>query len=239
MAYLKFENVTVQYPIYNAKSMSLRNKLVQVGTGGIVSSDRSSIVTIKALDNVSFDLKDGDSIGLVGHNGAGKTTLLRTMAGIYTPTSGRVISQGRVSTIIELGAGLEELSGYENIHRMGMLLGAKRSDMLLTVPEIEDFTELGDFLQLPVHTYSTGMKMRLMFAVATAVRPEILLVDEMFGTGDAAFQVKAQARMKALIGNARIFVFASHSMPLIKQFCKRIFSLEHGKITELAEDCKN
>lgn len=234
MALLKFEQVTVQYPIYNAKSMSLRNKLVQVGTGGIVSQNAPSVVTVTALKNVSFELRDGDSIGLVGHNGAGKTTLLRTMAGIFTPVSGNITRQGRIATIIELGAGLdEELSGYENIYRMGMLLGSTRSEISMIVPEIEDFTELGDFLQLPVHTYSTGMKMRLMFAVGTAVRPEILLVDEMFGTGDAAFQAKAQDRMKTLIGNAEIFVFASHSTELIKQFCKRVFSLEHGKLVEI------
>ncbi len=234
MVCLKFENVTVQYPIYNAKSMSLRNKLVQVGTGGIVSKNNSSVVTITALDGVSFELHDGDTVGLIGHNGAGKTTLLRTMAGIFSPTSGTITRQGRVATVIELGAGLdEELSGYENIFRMGMLLGATQRELNATVPEIETFTELGDFLQLPVHTYSTGMKMRLMFAVGTAVRPEILLIDEMFGTGDAAFQTKAQERMKKLIGSARIFVFASHSNDLIKQFCKRVFSLEHGKLHEV------
>ncbi|MEF0941676.1 ABC transporter ATP-binding protein [Rhizobium sp. BR 362] len=236
MAHLVFKNVTVKYPIYNAKSMSLRNKLVQIGTGGILSQDKSSIVTVTALDNVSFSLADGDSIGLIGHNGAGKTTLLRTMAGIFAPTSGTIEREGRTATIIELGAGLdEELSGYENIYRMGMLLGASQAELAAMTPGIEEFTELGDFLELPVHTYSTGMKMRLMFAVSTAVRPEILLVDEMFGTGDATFQAKAQERMKALIGSARIFVFASHSEALIRQFCKRVFSLEHGKLTEIYE----
>ncbi|TPN83194.1 ABC transporter ATP-binding protein [Mesorhizobium sp. CU2] len=235
MALLKFENVTVQYPIYNAKSMSLRNKLVQIGTGGIVSQPTAGIVTITALDNVSFELRDGDSVGLIGHNGAGKTTLLRTMAGIFMPVSGKITRDGRVATIIELGAGLdEELSGYENIYRMGMLLGSTRSEVTLMVPDIEEFTELGNFLQLPVHTYSAGMKMRLMFAVGTAVHPEILLVDETFGTGDAAFQSKAQDRMKTLVGNARIFVFASHSIDLIKQFCTRAFSLEHGRLMEVA-----
>ncbi|MGX5804452.1 ABC transporter ATP-binding protein [Bradyrhizobium sp. Arg314] len=183
---------------------------------------------------MSFELHDGDSVGLIGHNGAGKTTLLRTMAGIFMPVAGEITRDGRVATIIELGAGLdEELSGYENIYRMGMLLGSTRSEITLMVPEIEEFTELGNFLQLPVHTYSAGMKMRLMFAVGTAVRPEILLVDEMFGTGDAAFQSKAQDRMKTLVDSSRIFVFASHSTDLIKQFCTRIFSLEHGRLVEI------
>jgi len=233
MAYLKFENVTLQYPIYNAKNMSLRNQLVRIGTGGQLSKETNDILTVTALSNVSFELHDGDAVGLVGHNGAGKTTLLRTMAGIYTPISGRITREGRVTTVVELGAGLDaELSGYENIFRMGMLLGASHSDMDNTIPDIESFTELGDFLSMPVRTYSSGMMMRLMFAVGTAVRPEILLMDEIFGAGDAAFQEKAKNRMKKLIETAKIFVFASHSPDLIKKYCRRIFILEHGVINE-------
>jgi ABC-type polysaccharide/polyol phosphate transport system ATPase subunit len=236
MAHIKFDNVTVQYPIYNAKSMSLRNRLVQISTGGRLSKESTDIVTITALENVSFELNEGDTVGLIGHNGAGKTTLLRTMAGIFTPVSGSVQRAGRVSTIIELGAGMDvELSGYENIFRMGMLLGATRDEMEAATPSIEEFTELGDFLSMPVRTYSSGMMMRLMFAVGTSIRPEILLVDEMFGTGDAAFQEKAQARMQELISSAKIFVFASHSPDLIKKYCRRIFTLEHGLLTELFE----
>lgn len=233
MAYLKFENVTLQYPIYNTKSMSLRNQLVRIGTGGQLSKETTDIVTVTALNNVSFELHDDDAVGLVGHNGAGKTTLLRTMAGVYTPISGKITREGRVTTVIELGAGLDaELSGYENIFRMGMLLGASRSDMDNAIPDIESFTELGDFLSMPVRTYSSGMIMRLMFSVGTAVRPEILLIDEMFSTGDAAFQEKAQNRMKKLIETAKIFVFASHSPDLIKKYCRRIFTLEHGVVKE-------
>lgn len=234
MAHIRFRNVTVQYPIYNVHSLSLRNQLVRIGTGGRLASDSSNIVTITALDNVSFELAEGDTVGLVGHNGAGKTTLLRTMAGIYPPALGQVHTQGKVSTIIELGAGLDvELSGYENIVRMGMLLGSSRAEMEAAIPDVESFTELGDFLSMPVRTYSSGMIMRLMFAVGTAIRPEILLIDEMFGTGDATFQEKAQARMHELISAAKIFVFASHSPDLIRRYCRRVFSLEHGALTEL------
>lgn len=234
MAHIRFENVTVQYPIYNAHSLSLRNQLVRIGTGGRLAKESSNIVTITALDSVSFELNEGDTVGLVGHNGAGKTTLLRTMAGIYPPVVGEVLRQGKVSTIIELGAGLDvELSGYENIVRMGMLLGSSHQEMEAAIPGIEAFTELGDFLSMPVRTYSSGMIMRLMFAVGTAIRPEILLIDEMFGTGDAAFQEKAHRRMHELISAAKIFVFASHSPDLIKKYCRRVFSLEHGSLTEL------
>jgi len=233
MAYVNFENVTVKYPIYNAKSMSLRNQLVRIGTGGKLSKETIDVINITALDEVSFELKKGDAIGLVGHNGAGKTTLLRTIAGIYTPVSGKISRQGRVSTIIELGAGMDhELSGYENIYRMGMLLGATRKEMDSKIDEIADFAELGNFLAVPVRTYSSGMLMRLMFAVGTSIEPEILLIDEMFSTGDANFQEKAHARMEALINAAEIFVFASHSPELIQRHCNRIFTLSHGKIIE-------
>lgn len=233
MAHIKFKNVTLQYPIYNAKSMSLRNQLVRIGTGGRLSQETRDIVTVTALNDVSFELRDGDAVGLVGHNGAGKTTLLRAMAGIYVPTKGRVNIEGSTSTIIELGAGMDpELTGYENIVRMGLLLGHSREAMIRAIPDIEDFTELGDFLATPVRTYSAGMTMRLMFAVSTSVNPEILLIDEMFATGDAKFQEKAKQRMEQLIDSAKIFVFASHSHEMIKAYCNKVFTLEHGMLKE-------
>jgi ABC-type polysaccharide/polyol phosphate transport system ATPase subunit len=234
MAHIIFENVTVKYPIYNAKSMSIRSKLIDIGTGGYLSQASNDLVTVTALKEANFEFKDGDAIGLVGHNGAGKTTLLRCMAGIYAPIEGSVVTSGRIATIIELGSGLDlELSGYENIFRMGMLLNASRKELELAVPDIEEFTELGDFLNMPVSTYSSGMLMRLMFAVSTAVKPEILLVDEMFGTGDASFQKKAEHRMMELISASKIFVFASHSNDLIKKYCNRVFKLEHGTMKEI------
>lgn len=234
MASIIFDNVTVEYPIYNSAQTSLRKKMLGIGVGGIISSSGDQDTVIRSLENVSFDLNNGDAIGLVGHNGAGKTTLLRTMAGIYSPTFGKVSRVGRTSTIIELGAGLDaELTGYENIFRMALLQGMSRREIDCAIPGIESFTELGGFLSMPVRTYSSGMLMRLMFAVNTAVQPEILLVDEMFGTGDASFQVKAYKRMHELIEDAHIFVFASHSPDLIRKYCKRVFQLCHGKLEEV------
>lgn len=215
--------------------MSLKAKLVEVGTGGRLNKNKSGVITVSALENVSFMLNDGDSVGLIGHNGAGKTTLLRTIAGIYTPTHGRISREGSVSTIFELGAGLDsQLTGYENIYRMGLLLGmtSKRIDTIL--PFIEDFTELGNFLAAPVRTYSSGMLMRLMFAVTTANQPEILLVDEMFGTGDKTFQEKARKRMEGIVSASKIFVFATHSEALISEFCNRVFELNHGQLREVS-----
>ncbi|KJV05220.1 ABC transporter ATP-binding protein [Methylocucumis oryzae] len=234
MAELCFEHVTVQYPIYNSRSMSLRNQLVRISTGGRIENEAGHIQWVTALSDVNFTLRDGDSVGLIGHNGAGKSTLLRTMAGIYQPNIGLIHRTGKVATVLEMGAGMDvELSGYENIIRMGVLMGVSLSDIKSRIPDIEAFTQLGDFLQLPVRTYSSGMATRLMFAVATSVQPDILLVDEVFGTGDAEFQIKAKERMEALIKSVGIFVFASHNHDLIKQYCNRFFKLEHGQLQEI------
>jgi ABC-type polysaccharide/polyol phosphate transport system ATPase subunit len=234
MALLRFEHVTVQFPIYNSRARSLRNSLVSIGTGGRIDHESRRVITVTALKDVSFELNDGDRLGLIGHNGAGKTTLLRTMAGIYTPVSGTVTREGRTATIIEVGSGMDvELSGYENIVRMGLMLGMTHAEIRAAMPGIEELTDLGNYLNMPVRTYSAGMTMRLMFAVATSHRPEILLIDEMFGAGDAAFQKKAEERMRSLIDSASIFVFASHSIGLLQQYCQRVFKLEHGSLTEV------
>lgn len=234
MAIIEFDNVTLRYPIYGSHGMSLRSHLLRVATGGSIEKDsRTTVVT--ALKNVSFSLKDGDAVGLIGHNGAGKSTLLRTMAGIYPPTSGKVNLKGKTATVFEIGAGMDhELSGYDNIIHLGMMMGLSYRDAKALTPDIEEFTELGDFLQLPIRTYSSGMTMRLMFAVATAVTPEILLLDEMFSTGDAGFKAKSQARIHRIIDAAKIFVFASHDMNLIKNYCNRVFRLEHGNLEEVS-----
>ena len=234
MAKLAFENVTVQYPIYNSRGMSLRNQILRLGTGGKIEAEAGQINLVTALNDVNFKLVDGDSIGLIGHNGSGKTTLLGAMAGVYTPISGKVIREGSLATVFEIGAGMDlELSGYDNIVRMGLMMGMTPTQASECTPDIEEFTELGDFLQLPVRTYSSGMTMRLMFAVATSVKPEILLIDEMFGTGDLRFQEKARSRMKSLIESSKIFVFASHSHDLLKEYCNRFFRLEHGALSEV------
>jgi ABC-type polysaccharide/polyol phosphate transport system ATPase subunit len=236
MSQLHFANVTVQYPVYNSRSKSLRSQLARLSTGGRIEQ-KDGVRLVTALRDVSFDLRNGDRVGLVGHNGAGKSTLLRTMAGVYTPAAGTVVRKGRVATVLELGAGMDpELTGYENILRMSMLLGRSSADVRSSLPEIEEFTQLGDFLNLPVRTYSSGMTTRLMFAVATSTAPDILLLDEVFGAGDAEFQVHAHDRMEALISSVGIFVFASHEHAKVKRYCDRFFRLEHGLLTEVGSD---
>jgi ABC-type polysaccharide/polyol phosphate transport system ATPase subunit len=238
MALLEFDQVTVQYPVYDARAKSLRSQLVRISTGGRIERESAGVQIVTAVREASFALRDGDAVGLVGHNGAGKSTLLRAMAGVYRPASGTIVRDGRIATVFELGAGMDnELSGYENILRMSLLLGLSHAEIRSKMKEIEAFTQLGPFLDLPVRTYSTGMTTRLMFAVATSTRPDILLVDEIFGAGDAEFQEKAAQRMEALISTVRIFVFASHDVSALKRYCRRFLRLEHGQVCEVsAED---
>jgi ABC-type polysaccharide/polyol phosphate transport system ATPase subunit len=234
-ALLKFDDVTLQYPVYNNRNMSLRHQLIRISTGGRIESEAGHVQLVTALRNINFTINHGDSVGLIGHNGAGKSTLLRTMAGVYTPILGKVTRHGHVATVLELGTGMDpELSGYENITRISMLMGMSGDQIRKSVEGIESFTQLGNFLQLPVRTYSSGMVTRLMFAVATANKPDILLVDEMFGTGDAEFQAQAKKRLEELIRSVGIFVFASHSNELVKAYCNRFFFLEHGLAKEIS-----
>jgi ABC-type polysaccharide/polyol phosphate transport system ATPase subunit len=236
MASIIFENVTLKYPIYGSHGMSLRSHLMRVATGGSIEKDSKTTV-VTALKNISFELKDGDAVGLIGHNGAGKSTMLRTMAGIYPPSVGNVVRQGQTATVFDIGAGLNaELSGYDNIINLGMIMGLKYSEASALTVDIEDFTELGNFLQLPIRTYSSGMLMRLMFAVATSITPEILLLDEMFSTGDSGFQEKGQKRIQKIINDSKIFVFATHDVALMKRYCNKIFKLTHGEVCEVSKN---
>lgn len=156
------------------------------------------------------------------------------MAGIYVPLHGKIVREGSIGTVFELGAGMDpELSGYDNVTRVMMLLGRTKRDAREIYEEIAQFTELGDYLDLPVRTYSAGMMTRLMFAVSTMYAPSILLIDEVFGTGDAKFQEKAKRRIETMIDAAKVLVFASHNTELIKRFCNRIFKLDHGSVAEV------
>jgi len=235
MTQLIFENVTVRYPIYNTRSTSLRNQIIRISTGGVLAKEAGQVQVVTALKDVSFKLSHGDAVGLIGHNGAGKSTLLRTMAGIYNPIAGNIIRAGKIASVLEIGAGLDpDLSGYENIERMSLLMGLSIDEARRNTTEIEDFTQLGNFLDLPMRTYSTGMATRLMFAVATSIRPDVLLIDEIFSTGDSDFQLKAKKRMEGFLGSVGILVLASHDMLQIERYCTRFFLLEHGELREIA-----
>ena len=233
MAFVNFQNVTLSYPIYNSRGFSVRNQLIRIGTGGLIESESGHVDHIKALRDITFSIKEGDCVGLIGHNGSGKTTLLRTIGGIYEPNSGIIEIEGNIATLFDQTACMEiELSGYDNIRRILLLLGSTKEQAENKIKEIEEFTELGNFLDLPVRTYSTGMAMRLNFAISTSLEPEILLVDEIFEAGDKSFKEKAKKRINNLISSSKIFIFASHSMEMIKEYCNRIFILDHGILVE-------
>jgi len=211
-------------------SRSLKNKILSATTGGLISSG-DAIPVVKALQDVSFSLKQGDRLGLIGHNGAGKSTLLKVLAGIYQPTSGKVLSVGKVISTLNLNLGMEqEATGIENIIIRGLLLGMKRVEIEKKLDEIAAFTDLGEYLNMPVRIYSSGMSTRLAFATVTAMESDILLMDEVISTGDAAFMDKAERRLNEFINLSKIIVIASHSDAVIRNFCNKALLLEHGRV---------
>lgn len=228
---LTLQNVNVSFPIYHGGSRSLKKALLFRGTGGHMASDANQRVTVEALRNVSLKLRAGDRVALIGSNGAGKTTLLRVMAGVYEPVSGVVRTRGRISPMFDLALGIDtEISGYDNIRLRGLILGMTSKEIEERMPDIVAFTELGDYLDIPVRTYSSGMMTRLTFAVATCFAPEILLMDEWIMAGDASFLTKAQHRVASFVSKANILVLASHNLETCRQFCNRAIWMDHGMV---------
>lgn len=227
-AHIALRNVSVRFPVLSFRDRSLRSRFVSA-----VTLRRNTAVPhiVLALNDVSLDIRAGDRVAIIGANGAGKTTLLRVLARIYHPTSGSVDVLGRCLPLFDLSAGFdEEATGYENIMRRGLVIGARRSEIDARRAEIAAFTELGDRLDLPLRTYSSGMMLRLIFAVATAVEGEIVLLDEWIGVGDQQFRKKARQRLDEIVVRAGILVLASHDVALIKSTCNRAILLEEGRI---------
>ncbi len=232
MARIVLKNVVAEFPIYGSRA-SLRNALFGRVVGGALRrrSDAGRHVVVRALDDVSLTIEHGDQLGIIGHNGAGKSTMLRVLAGIYEPSGGSIEVDGRVSPLFSTSPGLDlDDTGYENIVTCGLMLGMSRAEIARKLPQIEAFSELSGYLALPARTYSTGMLVRLGFAIATAIDPEILLLDEEIGAGDARFARHAAKRVENLIARSSIMVFASHSDDLIRQMCNRAILLDHGRL---------
>lgn len=231
MASIKFKNVCVDFPIYNASSKSFTKRFINVATGGQLNTAKQDYVIIRALENITFSFRDGDRVGIVGHNGAGKSTLLRVLSRIYQPSSGKVNISGSIGSLIDISIGIDhEATGRENIYLRGSLLGMSKQAITKRIDEIIAFSDLGNFVDMPLRTYSSGMHLRLAFAVSTTISTDILLMDEWLSVGDEGFKQKAEARMTELFQNSRILVLASHSKQQIMNNCNRVIWLEHGRI---------
>ena len=225
------QNLTIEFPILENSHRSLKKTVINISTGGKIGRSANRYPFITALDELNFIFEEGSRVGLLGHNGSGKTTLLRVLAGIYAPVKGQLVVQGRIASLLDVSMGLDpDATGFENIYLRGILDGLRPARIRSKMDEIADFTELGDYLNLPVRTYSSGMMLRLEFAISTSVDADILIMDEWLSVGDQDVSVKASQRLEELIGKSSILVIASHNQDLIDRICNRKINLEHGKI---------
>ncbi|HEY6433045.1 MAG TPA: ABC transporter ATP-binding protein [Acetobacteraceae bacterium] len=223
-------DLSVLFPLYHANSRSLKKTVLAVASGRF-ARDQQNRVVVQALRNVSFNLRSGERIGLVGANGAGKTTLLRTLAGIYEPVAGLMRVQGSLNALLDPQLGMNmELTGRENIMLRGLYSGLPRSELARLEQDVHEFAGLGDFMDLPVRIYSSGMVVRLGFALATAIRPQILLMDEWFLAGDADFLEKARTRLEEMVRGAEILVLSTHQESIVQEWCTRVIWLDQGEV---------
>jgi ABC-2 type transport system ATP-binding protein len=235
VARISLVDVSIEIPIYDVGAASLKKALIGRAIGGRFSQ-AGSIVTIRALKNLSFEANIGDRIALVGDNGSGKSTLLRVLSSVYPPTSGTAHVDGHVSPMFETTLGMNmDATGLENIYMSGTIWGLSRAQIANSMEEIAEFTELGSYLEVPVRTYSNGMMLRLAFAIATVRDPEILLIDEVIGVGDQKFFAKAFARLQGVVQRSQILVVASHADDILRVLCNKALWLHHGNLIEYGD----
>ncbi|WP_134497454.1 ABC transporter ATP-binding protein [Microvirga pakistanensis] len=233
MPLIRLENVTLDFPLVSTKSRkaALQSQSPGTAVGGQLAAAQSGQLRVRALEGLSLSLNPGDRLALIGHNGAGKSTLLRVMAGLYAPTQGQAVVVGRVAPLLNLSFGLDmEATGLDNIFVRGLFLGMSRAEIKEKLNSIAEFSELGEFLDLPMRTYSSGMRARLAFAISTHVDADILLLDEVVATGDAAFFRKASQQLENVASQAKILVLASHSNKVLRGLCNKAVLLEHGRL---------
>ncbi len=230
-ASITLKDVGVDFPVYNAASLSLKNRVLSSLTGGKIARQHDGVVIVRGLQNITLDIGPGERVGLVGPNGAGKSTLLRVLSGIYFPTHGYVEINGECVSLINISLGIDpEATGRENIHLRSVMMGVHPQKTNQCIDEIVEFTGLGEFIDMPFRTYSSGMQLRLAFAVSTFIHPQILIMDEWLSTGDEEFKERAAQRMKEVVSNAEILILASHSKDLLLKNCTRIIWIERGNI---------
>jgi lipopolysaccharide transport system ATP-binding protein len=231
MANISLKQASVVLPIFNSSSRSITNTLVSAATGGALTAQKGGHVSIEALKNLDLEIVAGDRLGIIGHNGSGKSTLLRLLTGIYEPSSGLIQRSGSISSLVDISLGINpESTGRENIFLRGKLLGLSKKEIDTKIEEIIEFSELGDYINLPVRIYSSGMLLRLAFAVSTSITADILIMDEWLSVGDGSFGERASKRLQDLVDNSEILVIASHNKSLIEQTCNKVVWLEHGVI---------
>jgi lipopolysaccharide transport system ATP-binding protein len=231
--FVGLEDVSVEFTIFNARSRSFKEAILTRTTGGTLGINEHDRVFVRALDHVTVKMSDGERVGLIGRNGAGKTTLLRVIAGVYEPITGVVRRRGSLASLLNFMLGMDpEASGRDNIFLRGTLLGLSRDELTVNASTIGEFAGLGNYLDVPVRTYSLGMRMRLAFAISTWINPNILLLDEWIGFGDQEFVRRAEQKMHELLDKAGVLVLSSHSDTLIERLCNRCILLEKGKIVE-------
>jgi lipopolysaccharide transport system ATP-binding protein len=230
MARIVAEDISVDFPLYHGSARSLKKTVFAVAAGRL-GEDGQRRTVVQALRNISFKLRSGDRLGLIGTNGAGKTTLLRTLAGIYEPVGGRVMVDGSLNALLDTQLGMNpDLTGRENILLRGLYSGLTAAQIRRLEEDVQDFAELGEFMELPVRLYSSGMVIRLGFALATAVNPQVLLMDEWFMAGDIRFLAKAMGRMENVVRGAEILVLSSHQNQAVRDWCTRVIWLDHGRV---------
>lgn len=225
------DDVSVSFPIYNSSSRSLKKRMISVATGGRIAADAGRKVMIESLSHVNLSFYPGDRVALVGHNGAGKSTLLRVLSGVYVPTFGQVHINGEVTSLLDISVGMDsESTGWENIMLRGILLGHTPEVIREKMDEIAEFSELGEYLDMPMRTYSSGMNLRLAFSIVTAFHTDIILMDEWLSVGDASFNQKASQRLDELVARSSVLVLATHDQELVKRLCNKVVELEHGVV---------
>jgi lipopolysaccharide transport system ATP-binding protein len=238
MSLIRAENLVVEFPIYGTLgNRSIKKNLINIATGGVLAKDSANRVSVRALDNLSFEFHEGDRVGLIGHNGSGKSTLLQVLAGIYEPTLGSIEINGVITSMLGITLGMDtDSTGLENIYLRGRFMGLNKKQIDGLVESISEFSGIGEFIDLPMRTYSSGMSMRLAFAIATSIDADIILMDEWLSVGDADFVLKAKERLTQLVDKARLVVIASHDHSLITDQCNIILRLEHGKISSIEKN---
>jgi ABC-type polysaccharide/polyol phosphate transport system ATPase subunit len=230
MAVIELENVDLTFRVRTHGRITLKEYLLK----GRFRRRGSTTMEVAALRDVTLHLAEGHRIGIIGHNGAGKSTLLRVLAGVYAPTAGRRTVVGQIASLFEITLGFElDASGWENIAFRSYFQGETPRTLRDNVAKIAEFSELGDFLNMPLRYYSSGMLVRLAFSIATAIEPEILIIDEVLSAGDASFQGKAATRIRELMEQARIVVLVSHDMARISDLCERVVWLDHGRVRQV------